>query len=376
VETEAAPVTTPAPASPSRRFDPRRLWACTRRETMELLRDPIRLSFAFLGPLLLMLAFGFGISFDVENLKFAAYDQDNSMESRQLIEAFSSSRYFDEQPPIRSAEELDRRLRSGELQLVIEVPPSFGRDLMAARKAELSVWLDGAMPFRAETTRGYVAGLTTQFAQSVVASHAASSHAPTPFTIETRFRYNQDFKSANAMVPSVIMLMLMLIPAIMSAIGVVREKETGSPDRDPEDKHPDQGIGLGPGAGDAALCLCYDWLRSADLELHAHPGRGCLRHGDPVGYPRCQLFRPHGAGSLALGRGTSHRREPAPGLVPAGQRGRLHQGAGCGRSLAQSRDAGLLLPAFPRGRTAGAAQAGGLRWPRWSYTSRTSCALS
>jgi ribosome-dependent ATPase len=228
VETEAAPVTTPAPASPSRRFDPRRLWACTRRETMELLRDPIRLSFAFLGPLLLMLAFGFGISFDVENLKFAAYDQDNSMESRQLIEAFSSSRYFDEQPPIRSAEELDRRLRSGELQLVIEVPPSFGRDLMAARKAELSVWLDGAMPFRAETTRGYVAGLTTQFAQSVVASHAASSHAPTPFTIETRFRYNQDFKSANAMVPSVIMLMLMLIPAIMSAIGVVREKETGS----------------------------------------------------------------------------------------------------------------------------------------------------
>lgn len=224
----AAAVTAHQPSASARRFDPRRLWACTRRETMELLRDPIRLSFAFLGPLLLMLAFGFGISFDVENLKFAAYDQDNSMESRQLVETFSSSRYFDEQAPIRSTAELDQRLRSGELQFAIEIPPSFGRDLMAGRTPELSVWLDGAMPFRAETTRGYVTGLATQYAQSFVASQAKSSHAPSPVTIETRFRYNQDFKSANAMVPSVIMLMLILIPAIMSAIGVVREKETGS----------------------------------------------------------------------------------------------------------------------------------------------------
>ena len=227
---EPAAVTsaTVRPPPPARRFDPRRLWACTRRETMELLRDPIRLSFAFLGPLLLMLAFGFGISFDVENLKFAAFDQDNSMESRQLVEAFSSSRYFSEQAPIRSAAELDQRLRSGELQLAIEIPPSFGRDLMAGRLPELSVWLDGAMPFRAETTRGYVTGLATQYAQGFAAAQAASSHAPSPVTIETRFRYNQAFKSANAMVPSVIMLMLILIPAIMSAIGVVREKETGS----------------------------------------------------------------------------------------------------------------------------------------------------
>lgn len=99
---------------------------------------------------------------------------------------------------------------------------------MATRTPELSVWLDGAMPFRAETTRGYVTGLATQYVQSFAASQAASSHAPTPVMIETRFRYNQAFKSANAMVPSVIMLMLILIPAIMSAIGVVREKETGS----------------------------------------------------------------------------------------------------------------------------------------------------
>jgi ribosome-dependent ATPase len=213
---------------PTRRFDPRRLWACARRETMELIRDPIRLAFSVLGPLILMLAFGFGISFDVENLKFAVHDQDNSMESRQLVETFSSSRYFEERPPLRSATDLDTRLKSGELQLAIEIPPSFGRDLMGGRVPALSVWLDGAMPFRAETTRGYVTALAAQYAQSLAADRAPSSHAASPVSIETRFRYNQDFKSANAMVPSVIMLMLIVIPAIMSAIGVVREKETGS----------------------------------------------------------------------------------------------------------------------------------------------------
>ena len=92
----------------------------------------------------------------------------------------------------------------------------------------LDVYKRQAMPFRAETTRGYVTGLATQYAQGFAAAQAASSHAPAPGTSETRFRYNQDFESANAMVPSVIMLMLILIPAIMSAIGVVREKETGS----------------------------------------------------------------------------------------------------------------------------------------------------
>lgn len=216
-----------APIQRPRRFDPTRLWAYSRRETMELLRDPIRLAFAFLGPLVLMIAFGFGISFDVENLRFATLDYDNTPESRQLIEAFSGSRYFEERPPIRTAEELDQRLRSGELQLAIEIPPGFGRDLQSSHRPEVAVWLDGAMPFRAETTKGYVTGLVALYGREWLAQSGAAS-AASLVEIETRFRYNQAFKSVNAMVPSVIMLMLILIPAIMSAIAVVREKETGS----------------------------------------------------------------------------------------------------------------------------------------------------
>ena len=211
----------------TRRFDPGRLWAYARRETMELLRDPIRLTFALLGPLILMIAFGYGISLDVEHLRFAAFDQDQTPESRNLIEAFSaSSRYFEQRPsPIGSSEELDRRFRSGDLQIAVEVPPGFGRDLQSGRRPDVAVWLDGSMPFRAETTKGYVTALAAKY---LIAQAGAGREGANPVNFETRFRYNQSFESVNAMVPSVIMLMLMLIPAIMSTIGVVREKETGS----------------------------------------------------------------------------------------------------------------------------------------------------
>jgi len=215
-------------AIPTRLFDPRRLFAYARRETIEILRDRARLVFALLGPVLLMLTFGYGISFDVEHLPFAVYDQDQSSESRQLVESLQSSRYFQEQPPIASTEELQHRLQDGELMVGIEIPPDFGRDLMRQEAPEVSVWLDGAMPFRAETARGYVSGLVSSYLADVSARHSGRFEQPYPVNIESRFRYNQDFKSANAIVPSVIMLMLVLIPAIMTALGIVKEKETGS----------------------------------------------------------------------------------------------------------------------------------------------------
>jgi ribosome-dependent ATPase len=216
------------PQHSGRRFDPGRLWAYARREAMELLRDPIRLTFALIGPLILMIAFGYGISLDVEHLRFAAFDLDRTPESRALIEAFTSSpRYFNERPPVGTSEELDQRFRSGDLQIAIEIPPGFGRDLQNDHMPQVAVWLDGSMPFRGETTKGYVTGLAVQYAQELIAQRAKRPLV-SAVNFETRFRYNQSFKSVNAMVPSVIMLMLMLIPAIMSTIGVVREKETGS----------------------------------------------------------------------------------------------------------------------------------------------------
>ena len=229
----AAPAAAPAAAAPigsPKRFDLTRLWAYARRETVELLRDPIRLAFAVVGPILLMAAFGYGISFDIENLQMAAFDQDNTPESRQLLEGFSGSRYFSVQPPITSAAEGERRLRSGNTQIVVEIPSGFGRDLLNSARPEVDASVDGAMTFRGETTRNYVTGVVRKEGEQLQRQlrRAGTANAWSDDDIQTRFRYNQAFLSVNAMVPGVFMLMLCLIPAIMSAIAVVREKETGS----------------------------------------------------------------------------------------------------------------------------------------------------
>jgi ribosome-dependent ATPase len=216
----------------SRRFDPGRLWAYARLEMMQLLRDPIRLVFAFVGPVILMLAFGYGISFDVENLKFAAFDRDRTPESRRLLESFSGSRYFTERPPISSAAELERRMRSGELAVAVEIPSGFGRDVANLHSPDVAFWVDGAMPFRGETTKGYVTALEQRYAQDLLRERLGPNAPSNVYiggvNIENRFRYNQAFKSIFAMVPLTIVMVLVLIPAVMATIAVVREKETGS----------------------------------------------------------------------------------------------------------------------------------------------------
>lgn len=228
--------TTSAPAAPlpehgkipDRPFDLFRLWAFARRETTEILRDPLRLTFALLGPAILMLAFGYGISFDVQDLPYAVFDQDRSIESRALLESFSGSRYFVEKAPAQSPGELINRLQSAEIVLGIEIPPDFGKSLLSGEQPEIRADIDGAMPFRAETIRGYLQGIAASYLSDLVAQGQVPPVASSLVSVETRFRYNQAFKSVFAMIPSVIMLMLVLIPSMMAAIGVVREKETGS----------------------------------------------------------------------------------------------------------------------------------------------------
>ena len=137
-------------------FSLRRLVACTIRETLELLRDPIRLGFALLGTTFLMLVFGFGISTDVNSLTFAVLDHDQSHESRAYLEELRGSSYFIEKPPLANYYDLDKRLSDGTIDAGIEIPPGFGRDIERGRPAWVAAWIDGARPFIAQTIRGYL----------------------------------------------------------------------------------------------------------------------------------------------------------------------------------------------------------------------------
>ena len=204
------------------------IWTFARREAKELLRDKIRLFFAVFGPLIIMASVSWGISFDVRNLKFAVYDRDQTAASRELVEYFDGSRYFLQQQPIQSEAEIDTVLKSSGAILVIDIPSGFGRDLARGLKPEVGFYVDGSMPFNATNIRGYIGSLITAYTKDRIAESGLPVSLKAPAGIEPRFMYNQDFDSINAIAPGVMMLVLMMIPAMMSAVGVVREREIGS----------------------------------------------------------------------------------------------------------------------------------------------------
>ena len=213
--------------APSSRFSLGRVWAFARREAVELQHDRVRLAFAVLGPLLLMAVFGWGISLDVDHLPFAILDGDSTSASREYADSFRGSYYFDEKAPLYSYPDLNRRLRNGELRIALDVPTGFQRDLERGRAPEVNAVLDAAVPFRAETARSYLESLHGQY-QARLRQEKGLPPAASPVKFETRALFNQDFKSVYAMVPGDIMLLLMLIPSMLTALSVVREKELGS----------------------------------------------------------------------------------------------------------------------------------------------------
>ena len=208
-------------------FSLQRMFSYLWRETLELQRDPVRATLALGGSLLLMFVIGFGITMDVEDLSYAVLDRDQTTLSQSYTLNLAGSRYFTEHAPIVDYDDLDRRMRNGELSLAIEIPPGFSRDVLRGQNVQIGAWIDGAMPQRAETVQSYVQGMHQHWLQ-VQASERSGASAAGDASVETRFRYNPDVKSLPAMVPGVIPLLLLMLPAMLTALAVVREKETGS----------------------------------------------------------------------------------------------------------------------------------------------------
>jgi ribosome-dependent ATPase len=214
--------------SVSRCFDPRRMLSCTRREALELRRDPIRGTLAVLGTAILMFVMGFGINMDVKDLTFAVLDRDDSTISRDYVLQIAGSRYFVEKAPVTDYEDMDRRMRNGELSLAIEIPPGFGRDVLRGDSVQIGGWIDGSNPQRAETVSGYLQGMHAAWLSSKTREALGRTATRGVFGLELRYRYNPDVKSLVAMVPAVIPILLLLIPSMLATLSIVREKELGS----------------------------------------------------------------------------------------------------------------------------------------------------
>ena len=197
------------------------------REGKELLRDHVRTFFALFGPVILMTAVTWGVSFDVGNLAFAVRDRDQSAESRAITEYFSGSPHFRELSPLAADADIDTALESSSAKMVIDIPPSFGRDLLRGARPEIGFYLDGAESFNASNLTGYIASILGDYARDQAHAHGIRL-PPDAAQLVPRFRYNPDFKSILAIAPGVLMLALSLFPAMMAAVGVVREREIGS----------------------------------------------------------------------------------------------------------------------------------------------------
>ena len=197
------------------------------REGKELLRDHVRTFFALFGPVILMTAVTWGVSFDVGNLAFAVRDRDQSAESRAIVEYFAGSSQFHQLPPLAADADIDTALESSSAKMIIDIPPSFGRDLLRGARPEIGFYLDGAESFNAASLTGYIASILGDYARDQAHAHGIRL-PPDAAQLVPRFRYNPDFKSILAIAPGVLMLALSLFPAMMAAVGVVREREIGS----------------------------------------------------------------------------------------------------------------------------------------------------
>ncbi|AGP76536.1 ABC transporter [Alteromonas mediterranea 615] len=205
----------------------RRLLSYASRETLELIRDPIRLTMSFLGSMVLMVVIGYGITMDVDDLSYAVFDRDQTSTSLNYRSALSGSRYFNEQPVITSYADMDRRMKSGELSLAVEIPPEFSQKLHKGEQVEIGAWIDGSMPSRAETIQGYVTGIHLKWLLQQ-ASQASQVQSTSSINVESRYLYNPDVRSLVAIVPAVMPMLLLMIPALLTSLAVVREKELGS----------------------------------------------------------------------------------------------------------------------------------------------------
>jgi ABC-type multidrug transport system permease subunit len=197
------------------------------KETRELLRDPVYLGLSFVIPLVMILLFGFGLSLDVKNLPLVFADHDRSPYSRDYIDAYVHSEYFNLIAVDTDPAQLDRLLRAGTARVIIDIPPDFGRRIASSEPVSIGVTVDGSFPTRAGVINGYVAAVNALYNERLL-REARGEGTVLPVQMDLSVWYNPSLESKNTIVPGLLVLILMLFPAILGALLVVREKESGT----------------------------------------------------------------------------------------------------------------------------------------------------
>jgi len=207
------------------------------KEWKETTRDRLFLLLAFLLPALWLVVFGYGLNLDVEDIPFAVVDRDHSEFSREYLQRFIQSRYFSFRGYVDEERTLDRLLAETKIRAAIIVPERFQEQLAAGEPVAVQTLLDGTFPLHTDIAKGYVIAINQAFTQERLIDFLRRSRGLTqeqagvlvrPLGVEVRYLYNEEVRSTWSMVPALVMFTLMLASPLLTALGVVREKETGS----------------------------------------------------------------------------------------------------------------------------------------------------
>jgi ABC-2 type transport system permease protein len=199
------------------------------KECIHIVRDPRTLAVMFLMPVLQLILLGYSVSTDVEHLPTALLDQDLTPQSRDLIEAYRASGYFDITLHVSTEEELRRLIDKGQFRAGLIIPAGYGRDLQRNHKAQVSVVIDGSDPTVASTA--FAAAQTVAQAQSLELAQEIMGLDPDNLpgiSVHPRVWYNPDMKSVNFMIPGLIALILQFLTTLFTSISIVREREQGT----------------------------------------------------------------------------------------------------------------------------------------------------
>ncbi len=209
-----------------------RVLAIVRKETREVLRDPIYLALAIAVPVVIMTLLGLGFVLDVKNLPVAFYDQDRSPMSREYIYSFTNSEYFRLVAIAADDDEVDKMLQTGRVRAVVVIPPDFSRKLHAGKQVPVQILVDGSFASRALVVSGYVAAIDAQFNAQLLSDYLSQRGAVAgtvaPVSVEGRVWYNPALETKNSIVPGFLVIMLMFYPSLLASLVVVREKERGT----------------------------------------------------------------------------------------------------------------------------------------------------
>jgi drug efflux transport system permease protein len=202
------------------------------KEFLQILRDPRMRAVIVAVPIAQVIIFGYAVTTDVRDIRTAIYDQDNTSQSRDLLDRFSGSGYFKVVRRLQSEEGVRNVLDRGEAKAVFRIHRGFGDAIAAGRAARLQILLDGTDSNTASLVLKYAAGITTSYNEDLLAKtmekRSGQTPGPTPIVLAERAWFNPNLDSRNYFLPGVIALLVMVVSLLLSSMAIVREKEIGT----------------------------------------------------------------------------------------------------------------------------------------------------